>query len=438
MSHGWGLPGPRLASQKTVVRGGIGNFRDFIPQQALNGFALNSPNVNGFTVSGALAPASANNVFSNASASNQAFLNGFSQGATLASLVAADPGFSPPGYFGAQSKTISPTYIEWNVEVDHSLDARTTASINYVGNHGIHEVILNPGVNAYSATPFAGLPTAAPDARFSTVEEIETLGTSNYEGLILSARHSFDHGFQATAAYAYSHALDDVSDNGFTAWGYGTAPSIQYPQNPADPHANYGNNDADVRHSFTASYVWEPTWGESLPRTERLLAHGWSASETFFLRGGFPFTATDSTTTSTLAGTNYGATVFASTTGGAQPSCGSPDRLCLNAADFSTASTGFGNQRRNQLRGPGFFNTDLTVLKRTKVHVFGEGQEVVLGASFFNVLNHPNFDQPVADVANPQFGSIIKTVSPPTSVLGSGLGGDSSPRQIQLTAKFNF
>jgi len=54
------------------------------------------------------------------------------------------------------------------------------------------------------------------------------------------------------------------------------------------------------------------------------------------------------------------------------------------------------------------------------------------------VLNHPNFDQPVADIANPQFGQIISTVSAPTSVLGSGLGGDSSPRQIQLTAKFVF
>jgi len=56
-----------------------------------------------------------------------------------------------------------------------------------------------------------------------------------------------------------------------------------------------------------------------------------------------------------------------------------------------------------------------------------------------DVLNHPNFDQPVNNVSNAgQFGRIIATVSPPTSVLGSGLGGDSSPRQIQLIAKFIF
>jgi hypothetical protein len=80
-----------------------------------------------------------------------------------------------------------------------------------------------------------------------------------------------------------------------------------------------------------------------------------------------------------------------------------------------------------------------SLMKSTKVHLFQEGQSFVFGASFFNVLNHPNFDQPVNNVSNAgQFGRIIATVSPPTSVLGSGLGGDSSPRQIQLIAKFIF
>ncbi len=113
-----------FGSTTTVVRGGVGNFRDFIPQQSLNGFALNSPNVNSFTVSGALAPPSAGNVFTNAATSNQTFLNGFSQQATLASLSATDPAFSPPAFFGAQPKTVSPTYIEYNLELDHSFGTR--------------------------------------------------------------------------------------------------------------------------------------------------------------------------------------------------------------------------------------------------------------------------------------------------------------------------
>jgi outer membrane receptor protein involved in Fe transport len=428
-----------FGSKDTVVRGGIGNFRDFIPQQSLQGFALNSPNVNSFNVTGNLSPDVAGNIFSNASTSNTTFLNGFSKGATLGQLVATDPGFSPPSLYGAQKQTRNPTYLEWNLELQHALGQATTMSLNYVGNHGVHQIFINPSLNAYAAAGFAGLPSTVPDSRFGPVTELQSDATSQYHGLVVSVRHNFARSFQATGSYTWSHALDDVTDNGFTAWGYGTAASLQYPQIPSNPHANYGNNDADARHAFTASYVWTPAIEAWAGRTPQLLTSGWSVAGTFITRSGFPFTVIDGGTTGNLTATNYGATVFANYSGGTQPSCGNPNQLCLVSADFAPAATGFGQQRRNQFRGPGYFNSDLSLLKNTKVHLFAEGQSFVFGASFFNVLNHPNFDQPVNNVSNTgQFGRIIETVSPPTSVLGSGLGGDSSPRQIQLIAKFIF
>jgi outer membrane receptor protein involved in Fe transport len=428
-----------FGSKNTVVRGGIGNFRDFIPQQSLQGFALNSPNVNSFNVTGDLSPDVANNIFSNATNSDTTFLRGFSQGATLADLLATDPGFSPPSLYGAQKQTRNPTYLEWNLELQHALGAATTFSLNYVGNHGVHEIFINPSLNAYAAAGFAGLPSGVPDVRFGPVTELQSDGTSQYHGLVVSIRHNFAHSFQTTASYTWSHAMDDVTDNGFTAWGYGTAASLQYPQIPSNPHANYGDSDADARQTFTASYVWAPaieSWTGPVPK---VFTSGWSFAGTFITRTGFPFTVIDGNTTGNLTATNYGASVFANYAGGSQPSCSNPNRLCLVSTDFSSAATGFGSQGRNLFRGPGYFNTDLSLLKSTKVHLFQEGQSFVFGASFFNVLNHPNFDQPVNNFSNTgQFGRIIATVSPPTSVLGSGLGGDSSPRQIQLIAKFIF
>src|SRR6202035_2573859 len=85
-----------------------------------------------------------------------------------------------------------------------------------------------------------------------------------------------------------------------------------------------------------------------------------------------------------------------------------------------------------------YFDTDLTIMK-----FFGmphwEGGKLGIGAQFFNILNHPNFDQPIRDLSNTsQFGQIVRTVNTPTSILGSFLGGDASPRLIELTAKFNF
>lgn len=66
------------------------------------------------------------------------------------------------------------------------------------------------------------------------------------------------------------------------------------------------------------------------------------------------------------------------------------------------------------------------------------GAELQIGAQAFNILDHPNFDQPVGDVSNSQFGSIIRTVGPPTSMFGSFLGGDAAPCALQIRAELRF
>lgn len=54
------------------------------------------------------------------------------------------------------------------------------------------------------------------------------------------------------------------------------------------------------------------------------------------------------------------------------------------------------------------------------------------------MLNHVNFDQPVNDIASSNFGTIINTVSTPTSIVGSFLGGDASPRLLQVKAQLTW
>jgi hypothetical protein len=62
-----------------------------------------------------------------------------------------------------------------------------------------------------------------------------------------------------------------------------------------------------------------------------------------------------------------------------------------------------------------------------------------LGFQFFNLFNHPNFSNPNGDIGNPStFGAIVSEVNPPTSILGSFLGGDASPRLIQVKAQLTF
>jgi hypothetical protein len=101
-----------------------------------------------------------------------------------------------------------------------------------------------------------------------------------------------------------------------------------------------------------------------------------------------------------------------------------------------TANT-WGDQRRNQVYGPNYFNTNLTVMKNFRFPHW-ESAKLGVGAQFFNILNHPNFDQPIGDIASPLFGTIQHTLNTPTSMYGAFLGADASARQIQLRATLNF
>jgi len=56
----------------------------------------------------------------------------------------------------------------------------------------------------------------APDQRFGTITEVGTSAVSNYNGLTVSARHQFS-SLQVQANYTWSHALDEVSNAGFSA-----------------------------------------------------------------------------------------------------------------------------------------------------------------------------------------------------------------------------
>jgi hypothetical protein len=100
--------------------------------------------------------------------------------------------------------------------------------------------------------------------------------------------------------------------------------------------------------------------------------------------------------------------------------------------------TGFGVAGlRNHFRGPQYVNTDFTIFKNTSIPHWERGK-LGIGFQFFNLFNHPNFNFPVSNIASPLFGQTDSLVSPPTSILGSFLGGDASPRLIQLKATLSF
>ena len=115
---------------------------------------------------------------------------------------------------------------------------------------------------------------------------------------------------------------------------------------------------------------------------------------------------------------------------------------CLNPAGFvNTASssfvgyTSFPDQARNQYHGPHFFDTDMSLFKNFQI---GEHVKLGIGATAFNVFNHPNFSNPDSTLGDVTFGQISGMEGVPTSPYGVFLGFDSSPRVVQLSAKLEF
>jgi hypothetical protein len=88
-----------------------------------------------------------------------------------------------------------------------------------------------------------------------------------------------------------------------------------------------------------------------------------------------------------------------------------------------------GNTGRNSLRGPNFFNTDIALLKDTKV---SEQFRIQFRAEFFNIFNHENLAFPNSNVFSAS-GAINGSAG---HITASNAG--STPRQIQFGLKLNF
>lgn len=447
---------PFGVSGKTVLRGGVGVFHDLFPPQIVDDFAQNPPlNATFVTRNDFIVPASSAqgpSIFVDSASTNSAFQTGFLTGENFPTILANSPGFTPPSIFTTESKLKRPVYYKWDLELQRQFGDATLVSLSYVGNHGVHEPVNDNSMNAFG---FASLPSNAPDPRFGGVTMLFAGGYSHYNGGTLAVSHRMS-GFLGTGviqgSYTYSHLLDVSSNGGFSPF---STTSLLNPQDPANFVGSYGNSDYDVRHSGNVNAVWELPLRRWVGKTTTsYLLDGWQLSGTLFARSGLPYSVVDGALSQTLAANNnYFGQVLPAFLGGPQscdtsiPSCFLPltapipqNCFALDAAacQFNVGGeSAFTTRMRNVFRGPRFFNADVALMKSTALP-FWEGARLGLGVQVYNVLNHPNFGLPVNNAASLDFGQILNTVSSPTSIFGSFLGADSSPRLIQLKATLTF
>jgi hypothetical protein len=474
----WALWQPRTAlawefAPGSVLRAGFGVFSDILPGSVADLLGANPPYINSFqggllgSAGGlGIAPGVPGSAIDATVAANQAFLSGFQAGELSCASPNANPARClPPVALQAvpDGRLHAPYFLQWSMGIEHQFGSSASLRVQYVGTRAI-DLPYQTEVNGYQtacAGCFAPFPYGQPvDPRFAAVDQLSTGANSHYNGLQTTWEKRLAHGLEVHANYTWSHCLDTVSNGGFLSF---SSTGILSPL-PGELWRQYGNCDYDVRHNFNASYVY------ALPfKTHSRLAalvEGWQISGTFFAHSGLPFTVLSAPYTANGHGIVQGSgPQFASVVPGVPLYANGPisgvtqpgtiqwlnPEAFVSAVDPSTgacyggdspAHCQFGDLGRNSLRGPDFIWSDLYVTKHFRVN---DKLTLRLDGQFFNVLNHPNFALPSVIAGIPGqpatqtgFGAITSTTSPPTGLLGVGLGGDNSPRMIAVQARFEF
>jgi len=431
----------------TVIRGGVGLFSDLYPGSILDNITTNFPQVLSFSVpGGTVDPNQPGSGASIVQGCNTSFRNAFNSGQTVSQYAAAAPACAAalPPLYDVTAQTLNPKFVEWNFEVQHTLSKSRMVSFNYVGNHGYDILLVNPYLNGFCTTAacgsaFTSLPLTAPDSRVSAVQQLTNNGYSNYEGLVASIQQNLWHGLTARFNYTFSHALDNVSNGGVLP--YSIANSLLTQIDPTNPNLQYSSSDYDARHQLSANYVWDLPMHSGNHWADFFIG-GWQVAGTFFYRSGLPFSIVDGQQALAMEPNNLTvnggllATVLYTPTQGQPTAFGSgcASKACFSTSTFATP-TNFDAYARNAFRGPGYFNTDMNLKKTFR---FRERYSFMLGANAFNILNHPNFQNPVSNNLNSAFGTINAAAVSPTTPYGAFASAAEGMRIVQVFAKLAF
>jgi len=417
------------------------------------------------TVSGAFLPQPAIfQGFSNGGCAPGTFTSDTTQTACFSSGAASAFNFLQ---IAAPLHWIVPTTQQWNLTVQRQLRGNWVLELGYLGTKGTHlrstsdpdqpalasqtnritvtcgsiaqkVPCLQPGVatggqvgitqnttaNSAARVPYLGIDNAAFEAFYPNSD-------SHYNALQATVSHHFSKGLYFQGAYTWSKSIDDVSTASvafLTRWN---------DQNNA--RDSRGLSDFDRRHRFVTSFNYAlPSLANRQGVMKQALG-SWEAGSVIIVQSGSPITIQDSS-----GGTNYNLTTPSLVSANFAPGYNCSN--ALNSGSLATkianwvnpnaytfapvigpdGSTGFGDSPRNCIAGPGQWNVDFTLSKTFKLT---ERQNLRFRTDFFNLFNHPSFQNPqnfgYADVEQ------LSHVGEITQTLGT-------PRLIQISLKYIF
>ena len=347
-----------------------------------------------------------------------------------------------------QTKAVWPYVQQWHLDVQRDLAHGTVATVSYVGSKGTHlnrmsdlnqlhpiPLSQNPyaknheaigpndcgnnfnvdGVPTNATTP-SGVPVTGaaaialgiaacgtnpdlfrPYPGYGDIAYLVNASSSNYNALQFGLRRSAG-GLDLSAAYTYSHSIDDSSDRFDSNF-----------VNAYDPAANRASSSFDQRHVLNVGYVWDIPFFKNPGMTNKLVG-GWQYSGIMTFSTGSPFSAFFNTDNAGV-GNGLGSASYGDLIGNPKAGVGQAGPLenfgplFYNPAAFAApVGLTFGDSGRNSLRNPDRINFDMALFKHFAIK---ESMAFEFRAEAFNVFNHTEW--------GPIFGDA-----------GSGAGNNSS------------
>jgi len=232
-----------------------------------------------------------------------------------------------------------------------------------------------------------------------------------YHSLQTRFEHRLSTQLNLTAAYTYSHLIDDsantTNDGGCQC------------QNPRNIRAERASSLFDQRHVLVVGYVWDIPYAKSWNGPAGALVSGWSFQGIVTLASGSPFDIQESSDTQN----NDGIYERPNLTGEKISVSNRSPNNWFNTNAFTPSILVYGNSPRNPVVGPGKHEFDLSLGKIFKMP-FNENHSLQFRAEFFNAFNTPQFANPDRFLGDGDFGKITSTNLP--------------NRELQFGLKYKF
>jgi hypothetical protein len=287
----------------------------------------------------------------------------------------------------------------WNLTIEHQFHKDIAVSVAYVGNHGVdvmgsrqfNPAIFGPGstvANENSRREYSGL---------GAVELASSYVYDEFNSLQINVTKRFSGGLTVLSNFVWGKTIDDTSS--------GTEGNAG-PPNPFNFRSARGPADFDQKFRYNLSIAY------ALPRMnlsgwKNTVVNGWKYNTIASLYSGLPFTVLSGTDRSESGiGNDYSDIVG----NPARPAGVNQVQEYFNTAAYTPAIIGtFGNIGRNSLRGPAYFDIDMSLFKD---FALTERYRLQFRAEVFNTENRPNFQNPVASVSSGTFGRITSAFDP--------------------------